>query len=90
MADIINFNSKQYDMLSIIKEYELEDFKDWTYEQRIFNPATGESLTIVSGPADELLAAVIQAAKWLDDEDPDAIDNMYNVIEEYVPNELRR
>ena len=90
MADIINFDTtKQNDMSKIIEEFDLDAFKGWTYEERVFNPETGESLTIMSGPVEEIVANAIQAAILLEDKTPGAIDDAYALVDEYVAEELR-
>lgn len=89
MADIINFDTKQDDMSKIIEEFDLDAFKGWTYEQRIFNPETGESLTMMSGPADELVANAIYAARLFENRSPGVIDDAYALVDEYVAKEFR-
>lgn len=91
MADIINFETKQDDALSkTIEEFDLDAFKGWTYEQRVFNPETGESLTIMSGPAEEIVANAIQAARLFEDRNPGVIDDAYALVDDYVAEEFRR
>lgn len=89
MADIINFDTKQNDMSKIIEELDLDAFKGWTYEQRVFNPETGESLSIMSGPAEEIITNAIQAARLLEDRTPGVIDDAYALVDEYVAEEFR-
>ena len=89
MADIINFDTKQNDISKIIEEFDLDAFKGWTYEQRIFNPETGESLTMMSGPADELVANAIHAARLFENRSPGVIDDAYALVDEYVAKEFR-
>lgn len=89
MADIVNFDTKQNDISKIIEELDLDAFKGWTYEQRIFNPETGESLSIMSGPAEEIITNAIQGAGLIEDRAPGVIDDAYALIDEYVAEEFR-